>query len=331
MSSLKLTIPNLRKLEHRLKEVFGAGITEFIARTKERRLVVIKNRRYLVTSLTFFAISILALPLVYVYFEGSAETVATMYLLGLGAGSVILGVELRRKQKILAQELNLALIPTITACFSRLALYMHDQAHRADTELLLKQSGILPENYDSLVADDLFSFFEPYPITAREISLTKLTGDKNRNRVKLFRGLFVVVDLPKTLKGVTVLSTEGNKFGLSHQNFWTETLLGDNLKEKTVAWNQLEADLHVATTDPVEAREILTPAVMEGLHEWWLEYNQNIRIVFRDNRLYFLLPDNSIKIGMSTTTTEIKELREYALSVIKPLWFALRIIEETKM
>jgi hypothetical protein len=331
MSSLKLTSPNLRKLEHRLKESFRAGITEFIARTKERRLIVIRNRRNLFTSLTFLVISILALPLVYYYFDGSAETVATMYLLGLGAGSVILGVEFRREQKILAQELNLALIPTITACFSRLALYMHDENHRSETESLLKQSGLLPEQYSSLVADDTFSFFEPYPISARELYITKLVGQSKTKLTKVFRGLFVVVDLPKTFTGVTALSTEGDKFGLNHLNFWGESLLAAGLKETTFEWNQFEADMHVATTNPVEAREILTPSVMEGLHEWWLEYGENIRVVFRENRMYILLPNNSIKIGDSTTSTDLAELSEYALSVIKPLWYALRLVEEVEV
>lgn len=330
MSTLDSTVPNLRKLEHRLKEVFGAGLTEFIARTKERRLVVIKNRRNLLTSLTFFVVSILGLPLVYAYFDGSAETVATMYLLGLGAGSVILGVEFRREQKILAQELNIALIPTITACFSRLAMYTHDAAHRTESETLLKESGILPESYDRFVADDMFTFFEPYTVTARELYITKLVGQNQGSQAKVFRGLFVVVDLPKAFKGVTALSTEGDKFGLTHLNFWGESLLASGLKETTFEWNQFETDLHVATTDPVEAREILTPSVMEGLHEWWLEYGDNIRVVFRGNRMYILLPDTSVKIGESTTSTDLHELEAYALSVIKPLWFALRLIEEVR-
>lgn len=326
MRYLQDIVPTLPVLKSRIHTVFASDITDFLARTRERRMVVLKNRRYLVLSISTLLISFLALFLVYGYLTGFFMTVAVMFLLGVSVSVLLFSHHWYREQKILTKELNLALIPTITACFERLVLYTADDVHHRETEAMVRDSGILPEEYDSFDADDMYTFYEPYTISAREIYVSKMRG-KNQHATKVFHGLFVIVELPKVREGVTAISSEGDTFGLRHKNFWGESLLAKGLAETTLEWNQFERDIHVATTNPVEAREILTPDCMMALHAWWVEYGQNIRLVFKDARLFILLPDNGIKIGTSTTSTEAKELEAYALSVLKPLWYVLRVIE----
>ena len=332
MSRVKVTVPNLSTLETRLTEVFKVGIVDFITRTHDRRITVIKNRRYAITAVSVFVISLLALYLAYNYLMGPLLNLVTMYLLGLVVATIITTHRWYKEQKMLAQEMNLALIPIITACFDRLSLYTHDAVHRKETEAILRQAQIVGENFDVMTADDMYSFFDPHPWSLREIELSKHEqSGKNSHYRQIFKGVLIEVTLPNTFNGTTYISTEGDKYGFAHASFWERVNEKDKVKETTLEWNQFEKDLHVATNNEVEARYILTPNFMLTLHDWWAEYKENIRIVFKGNKMFMLLPDHGIKIGTSTTSTDPKELEAYALSVLKPIWRTLMLIEDVRI
>ena len=332
MSVVKTDVPNLATLEKRLTEVFSVGIVDFITRTHDRRITVLKNRRYTIVGVSVFVISLLVLFLIYGYLTGPLQNVMTMYLLGLVVGTIITMHRWHKEQKMLAQEMNLALIPIITSCFNRLSLYTHDAVHRKETEAILRESQLVGENFDVMTADDMYSFFDPHPWTLREIELSRheQTGKTSHFR-QIFKGVLIEVSLPNAFSGTTYISTEGDKHGFAHDSFWGLVNDKNRVKETTLEWNQFEKDLHVATNNEVEARYILTPNFMLTLHDWWAEYNENIRIVFKHNKMFMLLPDHGIKIGTSTTSTDLKELEAYALSVLKPIWRTIMLIEDVRI
>ena len=78
MVSLKQDIPNLATLEKRLSEVFDNDIEDFVKSTKERRQVVITNRRYFTTT----AITLVC-TLVFLFLFASFLCVCLMRLLML--------------------------------------------------------------------------------------------------------------------------------------------------------------------------------------------------------------------------------------------------------
>ncbi len=332
MSVVKTDVPNLVALEKRLSEVFKADIVDFITRTHDRRITVLKNRRYAIVAVSVFVISLLVLFLIYGYLTGPLRSLGTMYLLGLVVATIISTHRWYKEQKMLAQEMNLALIPIITSCFNRLALYTHDAVHRKETEAILRESQLVGEGFDVLTADDMYSFYEPHPWTLREIELSKHEqSGKNSYYRQIFKGVLIEVTLPNAFNGTTYISTEGDKYGFAHTSFWNSVSGKNRVKENTLEWNQFEKDLHVASNNEVEARYILTPNFMLTLHDWWAEYKENIRIVFKHNKMFMLLPDHGIKIGTSTTSTDAKELEAYALSVLKPIWRTLMLIEDVRI
>jgi len=332
MSEVKKIVPSLAILEKRLAEVFSEGIVDFITRTQDRRITVLKNRRYVIISAAVFVISLLALFLVYGYLSGSVRNVATMYLLGLVVATFIVSHRWYKEQRMLAQEMNLALIPIITSCFNRLALYTHDSVHRKETEAMLRESQLVGESFDVITADDMYSFYDPYPWSVRELELTRhgQTGKYPSSR-QIFKGVLIEVTLPNAFMGTTYISTEGDKYGFVHDSFWGGITGKNRVIETNLEWNQFEKDLHVASNNEVEARYILTPNFMLTLHDWWTEHKGNIRIVFKNNKMFMLLPDHGIKIGTSTTSTDSKELEAYALSVLKPIWRTLMLIEDVRI
>lgn len=332
MSEVKTLVPNLAVLEKRLAEVFAVGIVDFITRTQDRRIIVLKNRRYAITAVAVFVISLLALFLVYVYLSGPVRNLATMYLLGLVVVTIITSHRWYKEQKMLAQEMNLALIPIITSCFDRLSLYTHDAVHRKETESMLRESQLVGEGFDVLTADDMYSFYDPYPWSMRELELSRHEqSGKSSTLRQLFKGVLIEVTLPNTFMGTTYISTEGDKYGFAHESFWGGITGKNRVAETILEWNQFEKDLHVASNNEVEARYILTPNFMVTLHDWWAEYKENIRIVFKNNKMFLLLPDHGIKIGTSTTSTDSKELEAYALCVLKPIWRTLMLIEDVRI
>lgn len=332
MSSLKASIPTKEVLKKRLDDAFAVGLTDFIARTSERRIIVLKNHRYLISSVLVFVISVLVLFLAYSLVSERLMQLITMYLLGIVVATIIFANRWYREQKLLTQELNLALVPIVTACFDRLCLYTHDDVHRKETEAIVKASDLLVEHIDVLTADDMFSFFDPYELTVREIQATRqVNTGKSSTTVRIFHGVVVEATLPKTLEGATIISTEGDKGSFSHRDFWRSLVGKGGVEETVLEWNEFENDLHVATNNPVEARYILTPNFMVDLHTWWAEHKTNIRISFTGNKFFMLLPDTQVRIGTSTTSTDSDDLKAYAQAVIEPLWRTLLLIEDIKI
>jgi hypothetical protein len=325
---IKKLVTNLEKLEERLEAALSAGLTDFIARTKERRITVIRNRRYAITSIGVLIFSFMALFIAHGYLSGSTLNLVTMYLLALCTATLLFNHHWYREQKLLTQELNLALIPIITSAFGRLVMYTHHDTYRGVTAESLKNSGLMPEDFDVVLADDMFTFFEPSEIKISEISVER-KGQKRSHR--LFQGVLAEVTLPRTLSGVTYISTEGDAFGFLHTSFWGNLGRTEKVKETILEWNQFEDDLHVATNNEVEAREILTTDFMVDLHDWWSEHKENIRIVFRGNKMQVLLRDHAVRIGTSTTSTKQSDLKKYAMSIARPIWRILILAEGVKM
>ncbi len=332
MLQLKQRIPDLVSLERVIDAVLAKGVVEFVTNTKKRRISVLINRRYFIMSIFSFIFTVLALYLAYNYLSGNLLNLAMMYLLALVMATIIFYERFHRELKILAKEINLALVPTIITCFNRLVLYTQDSEQSEVAEAILRASQLVTDEVSYLVAEDAYSFFEPYPITVRELQFTKneQTG-KLSSGTAVFHGLLVEVELPKILTGITYISTESHKNEASHIEFWSNLLLSQEVKDVQLEWNQFENDLHIATNNPEEALSMLTKNFVINLYDWWLENKENVRIVFKGNKMFMLFPEVRIKIGPSTTSAKSAELKKHALSVLKPLWHTLTLVDDLKL
>ncbi len=331
MSNLKQDIPNLAELEAKVGKVIDEEMVRIISSTDKRRKAVTNSQKKQVSSIVGFVLLLILVATANVLLPESLANLLLILALSLGIVSVIYTVYWYREQKAFAQEMNFALIPIIIKILDKQVLYTEDKSHNQETQAILKES-LLITDYDSVRADDMYSFFEPYPVTIREIQVQKqVSNGKNSNKVTIFHGVLASVELNKTLTGTTFISTEGDKVGFGHRGFWSEIINSDGIEETELEWNEFERDLHVATNNGIEARYILTPNFMVDLHTWWLEHKQNMRIVFKGNKMLMLLPDTEIKISSCTTSVEPEVLKQYAFSVIKPLWRTLALVEDIKL
>lgn len=197
---------------------------------------------------------------------------------------------------------------------------------------ILKQSELITEPFNHSTVDNLFELkINSSLMRGAELDIKHITGSgKNRQVKNIFKGYSVSYELPHVLDGKTFVSTEGDKYGFGHRTFWS-VVSETGAQETTLEWNDFEELLHVATTDRVEARYVLTPRFMMELHDWWKDKETNIRMSFIGNRVYMLFPDNQIRLDETVDSINEQEVREYMLSIARPLLHVVRLIEGIRM
>tara|TARA_B100000508_G_C11461072_1_gene279286 strand:- start:1479 stop:2477 length:999 start_codon:yes stop_codon:yes gene_type:complete len=331
MGNLKEKLPDIAALEAKLDSVLASSLTDFLSATHTRRQELISARRFAAIAGSFaFAI------------------VAALYILsdtyGQWFGNVMIGVAMvwvvliivagRRwlmNERLLAKEMNMAMVPILADIFDRQFMYTHNEVHQEETRQLLFESKLITLPKLTITSDDMYHVYNKENVSFRELHVTRrVKRGKSETTEEVFKGVFMVAGLPKEHPAETYVSTEGDRSGFAHRTFWHDVFEFGDIEETELEWNDFERDLHVASSDGRVAREVLTPDFMQDLHEWWLEHKLNIRIAFKGRMMYMLLPDASIQIGSSTTSTKPKKIRRFAFALAKPVWRSLRLFEDLK-
>ncbi|MBP6881004.1 MAG: DUF3137 domain-containing protein [Candidatus Pacebacteria bacterium] len=329
MSSVKQKFPNREALRQRLDVVLQSNLADFLSSTHVQRQAVIGDRNYALLAVVFsiailfsmYFVRIQYTNLVWNIFLGCAILWLTIVL--LSARRWLIDV------KILAKEVNMALAPIISDTLDRTVIYSSDADHRDETLQLLHDSALITTNDVTVVSDDMLTVYDETKLTLRELMVTKKNQQEGgQKEMIIFKGVLVVAKLPFTHNAETYLSTEGDRVGFAHRTFWSDLFEGGKIKEAVLEWNDFEKDLHVATSDEVATREVLTPELMQDLYDWWLEHKLNIRVAIKGDTFYMLLPESSIQVGFSTNSTELSNIRTYACSLLTPLWRSLVLVED---
>jgi hypothetical protein len=198
---------------------------------------------------------------------------------------------------------------------------------------LVQLSGLYTDQVTTYETDDVLELtVEDRTLLLAELRL-QLTQqrDKRQETTTLFSGLFVHYPLARPLVGQTYVSTEGDKHGFAHRTFWNALTGVVGVTETVLESNAFERDLHVASSDPTEARYILTPDFMEHLHDWWQEHRQNVRIAFKGQEFFMLLPDAHIRFKTAPSTRNDNRVIEYLYSLARPVWRTLRLVEDMRL
>jgi hypothetical protein len=329
---MKDKIPNTETLKQKLNEVMNSSLTDFIQTTSSRRDELLGNRRYFVLSIFFIIAAVFGmyfinqnLHAVYKYILFGCTLLWVLVLL-------LSGRKWMTNTKLLAREMNMAMVPILTNTFDRMLMYTNNTGHAFSTKQLIAESKLLTTPGLEFTSDDMYSIFGPAETTVRElmVHLTSVGADDKPVQTEIFKGVFVVAELPIAVEAEVYISTEGDRQGFTHRTFWSDLLESGEVKETVLEWNDFEKSLHVATTNPAGARELLTPVMMEVIHDWWMEHKTNMRIAFRGTKMYVLLPDASIRIGSSTTSTEQAAVEKYAWSIAQPIWRSLMLADEVR-
>jgi hypothetical protein len=326
MEYIKHDIPDSQALKERLAVALRRAHPDIVHETT----IVRREAKRLSKRLGIFTASYITILLLFGYFD-----LGIVFFIALVAGAYYLyicGRDYVKSQADLSSELTKSLLSVLRTVFPKFVKHKEKIQHDADTMTLLKISGLINESDYDVDTDDLFEMGGPMPHTVRELFVTQMQGSgKNRRRVTLFRGVFVVGTLPKVLHGKTVISTRGDLYNLSHNSFWGALTGTNNLEETKLEWNQFEKDMFVATNNPVEARVILTPNFMSDLHNWWVVEKVNMRIAFFSNHFFMLLPHSGVYLGNAPQSDSFEKIEKYLRGMAEPIWRAQLLIEDIKL
>lgn len=252
----------------------------------------------------------------------------------------IFSIEATRLRPTLAKKVTTSSTPTLPSeveiSSDVLALFKHSRNGLAAlTEgyqkiiSLLDQSGLITEPKNSILVDDIVAAtVRGQSLLVSELNVSHVTGSGKNRRVKnIFKGYFVSYEIPAKLTGSTFISTEGDTDGFGNQSF-LDTFRDSAVRPTSLEWNEFEDLLHVVTSDPVEARYILTPDFMVDVFDWWQHKKTNIRISFKENRMSVLYPDANIKMFNTLKTLTEDEFTQYVLSIAIPLLYVVHLIED---
>ncbi len=116
------------------------------------------------------------------------------------------------------------------------------------------------------------------PFEAAEVRRAYSTGGKNSTTIVVFHGLFFHLDFNKSLRGTTIVYPEDVR----------PTQLGSRAELTKVALENpnFEQAFAVQASDEVEARYILTPAMMEQILALRQRAGKPIFLAFKGNRAY---------------------------------------------
>lgn len=326
MNTVRSAIPDVATLKTRVGAALSAQLPAVVVATSTEREQA-KEMRFRMGAMVVILIAgggllaqattPLLSPALYIFLGG---LVATFFV----------GRDWLRAETALARKLNAALVPLLGQVLPYSFSWAGAETHREETASIFRESGLVTERVDTITVDDMYRTIADYEVTFRELQATRQEGNgKSRRTVTVFHGLLVTVALPKTLTATTYISTEGVKNGLAHESFWSG-VKAQGIEETVLEWNEFEKDLHVASSDGVEARYILTPNFMADLYAWWQEGKENIRISFKGNEMLLLLPDSQVRVSWSTAARDEAKLTDYLMSIAKPIWRTLTLVEDVR-
>lgn len=331
MSLLKETIPDTGSLNAQLRIVLESGLPDFLKATQDSREKVKGNIKFVVTAVLFLLAIFIFLFLSGAHFnEGWAGRAITISALAWTTIFLVSGRDLFNNSRLLARQMNMALVSVLSNTLGRMFLYTHNDDHREETKRLLIESELMTIDGVDVQSDDMYTAYGDKEASFRELMITKMAGqtDKTKNQIELFRGVFVTMKLPYFHEAETYISTDGDRSGFAHLNFWSDLLVRNTVQETLFEWNDFEEKLHVASSDATAAREILTPEFMQHLYEWWLEHKLNIRISFKGDMFYMLLPEAKIKIDSTTASADPEAIFKYSWTLLLPIWRSLLLVED---
>ena len=330
MVLVKQHLPDSESLIKKLDETLAGNLPDFLTATQDRREAVKGNFRFALAAVLFILAIFIFLFLTGININDGwfGRFILSLALLWMTV-FLVSGRAWFMNTKLLAREMNMSLAPIFSHIFDRQFMYTNNQDNKGQVFNLLQRSSLITTSDIFVQSDDSYYVYGERPIEFHELVVTVKTRDnQSATEVELFKGLLVVAKLAKSYEGETYVSTEGDRSGFAHKTFWSDLLgLGD-VEETILEWNDFEKDLHIATSDPVAAREILTPEFMSDLHAWWNEHKLNIRIAFKGDQIFILMPEATIHIASSTTSAKLSIIKRYAVSLVRPMWRSMMLVED---
>ncbi len=197
--------------------------------------------------------------------------------------------------------------------------------------------GLFPSSYDRATAEDRCegvvgeTKFELLEIDTFKVEKTKNSKGQTQTRyIPIFQGLLLKADFNKNFQGHTTIETDESeeRFGFLARGAQRMMSSMSQLKLIELENPQFEAHFKVRSTDPTQARYIITPDFMERVLALKSKLGANVQLAFMDSSVIVAIPRRGdfmeFSGGLDNLTTSIEWIQ-------KDLVNTLELIEDLKL
>jgi hypothetical protein len=153
----------------------------------------------------------------------------------------------------------------------------------------------------------------------KEVTYTK--NGKKTTWHTIFRGIFVSADSNKNFSGKTLILPDTAEKYLGGFGKWLQKKAGNTVGELVYMENvKFEKEFVVYSTDPVEARYLITPKIQEQIFNMKKLLRRDLRLSFVNNHVFIAISrENIFELKTSLSFTDEKTLRYYMKDIIEIL------------
>lgn len=202
---------------------------------------------------------------------------------------------------------------------------------------LYGECGLFPASYDQATAEDRSTGvvgetkFELLEIDTFKVEKTRNSKGQTQTRyIPIFQGLLFKADFNKNFQGHTTIETDESEERFGFLARGAQRLFSSMSELKLIELENPEFESHfkVRSTDPTQARYIITPDFMERVLALKSKLGVNVQLAFKDSSVIVAIPRRGdfmeLSGGLDNLTTSIEWLQ-------KDLVNTLVLIEDLKL
>ncbi|MCS7300299.1 MAG: DUF3137 domain-containing protein, partial [Fimbriimonadales bacterium] len=162
-------------------------------------------------------------------------------------------------------------------------------------------------------------------------------GRRHEHWITIFRGLFISADFHKHFQGITLVLPDTEQSWLGGFGQWLQSLsakLGNQPGELIKMEDpEFEKAFKVFSTDPIEARYILTPNLIRRIVEFRAKKQAPIRLSFIASRVFVAIPTRHDHFEPPSLFAPANKLLDPAViaQYFEELKFALAVVDELNL
>jgi hypothetical protein len=151
--------------------------------------------------------------------------------------------------------------------------------------------------------------------------VTHTKNDTKTTWYTIFKGIFMCADSNKKFAGKTLVLPDSAEKYLGGFGKWLQKKAGSTVGEMVYMENvKFEKEFVVYSTDPVEARYLITPKIQEQIYSMKKMLNRDIRLSFVNNNVFIAVSrDNIFQLNTSLSFTDKNTLKYYMRDIVELL------------
>ncbi|MDZ4084519.1 MAG: DUF3137 domain-containing protein, partial [Bdellovibrionales bacterium] len=283
--------------------------------------------------------------LVIFLFKNAQESTLKLIVQWIGMGAAAFGgfhiskdlrtvlmasVKRAQAQRVLISEFKVKIIKSLCKTFS------YSPTNPFPVELY-KSCGLFSPSYDTASSEDhVVGQLEKTQFELQEIktfnkeSYKDSKGRRQTRYIPIFKGILFLADFNKNFKGHTVVKTDTAEkalglLGRSAQRLFSAT---SSLKLVELENPEFESQFKVLSTDPVEARYILSASFMEALTRLRGKYGAGVQVSFLNSTIVIAIPHDR---GFMDFGFSLDNLTRDASKMCEELYDILEIVEDLEL